>query len=84
MHYHWKQAAAKEKERNYIEQCTSTRKRSTTLTVVALNKEKTIFLVSLYLLNLRDLFGVGTKLKESVFKNNNPINSTITATTRIC
>ena len=32
--------------------------------------------------SLRDLLGVWTKLKESIFKNNNKINSTIT--TRIC
>ena len=36
----------------------------------------------LNLVNLRDLFGVGTKLKESIFKNNNQINSTVT--TRRC
>ena len=29
----------------------------------------------------RDLFGVGTKLKESIFKNNNQINSTVTTRT---
>ena len=28
------------------------------------------------LVNLRDLFGIGTKLKESIFKNNNQIIST--------
>ena len=32
----------------------------------------------LNLVNLSDLFGVGRKLKESVFKNNNQINSTVT------
>ena len=32
--------------------------------------------------SLRDLLGVWTKLKESIFKNNNQINSTIT--TRTC
>ena len=26
----------------------------------------------------RNLFGVGTKLKESIFKSNNQINSTVT------
>ena len=30
----------------------------------------------LNLVSLRDLFGVGTKLKESIFKKNNQINST--------
>ena len=33
--------------------------------------------------NLRDFLVVGTKLKESVFKNNNQINSTVTTTTWI-
>ena len=28
-------------------------------------------------MKLRDLFGVGKKLKESIFKNNNQINSTV-------
>ena len=31
----------------------------------------------------RDLFGVGTKLKESIFKSNNQINSTVTTRKRI-
>ena len=29
-------------------------------------------------MNLRDLFGVGTKLKESIIKNNNQISFTVT------
>ena len=33
-------------------------------------------------MNLRDLFGVGTKLKNDIFKNNNQISSTVT--TRTC
>ena len=35
----------------------------------------------LNLLNLRDLFGVGTNLNESIFKSNNQINSTVTTRT---
>ena len=35
----------------------------------------------LNLVNLRDLFGVGTKLKENIFKNNNLISSTATTRT---
>ena len=31
--------------------------------------------------NLRDLFGVGTKLKENIFKNINQMNSTVTTRT---
>ena len=37
----------------------------------------------LNLVNLRDLSGVGTKLKETIFNNNNQINSTVTARTRV-
>ena len=37
----------------------------------------------LNLVNLRDLFGVGTKLKERIFKNNNQMNSTLTTRTWI-
>ena len=33
------------------------------------------------LVNQRDLFGLGTKLKESVFKNNNQINSIVATRT---
>ena len=29
-------------------------------------------------MNLRDLYGVGTKLKNNIFKNNNQINSVVT------
>ena len=32
-------------------------------------------------MNLRDLLGVGTELKESIFKNRNQINSTVTTRT---
>ena len=32
-------------------------------------------------MNLRDFFGVGTKLKESIFKSNSQINSTVTIRT---
>ena len=35
----------------------------------------------LNLVNLRDLFGVRKKLKESIFKNNNQISSTLTTRT---
>ena len=35
----------------------------------------------LNLVKLRDLFGVGKKLKESIFKNNNQISSTLTTKT---
>ena len=38
-------------------------------------------LLLLNFLNLRDLFGVWTKLKESIFKNNNQFNSTVTTRT---
>ena len=37
--------------------------------------------LSLNLVNLRDLFCVGTKLKESIWKNKNQINSTVTIRT---
>ena len=37
----------------------------------------------LNLVNLRDLCGVGTKLKESIFENNNQINSTVTTRTLV-
>ena len=33
------------------------------------------------LVNLRDLFGLGTKLKESAFKNNNQVNSIVATRT---
>ena len=35
----------------------------------------------LSLVNLRDFLGVRAKLKESIFKNNNQINSIVTAKT---
>ena len=38
-------------------------------------------LLLLNFLNLRDLFDVWIKLKESIFKNNNQINSTVTTRT---
>ena len=38
-------------------------------------------LILLNFLNLRDLFGVWIKLKESIFKNNHQINSTVTTRT---
>ena len=57
----------KKKECDHFEQRTSSKKSSATLTVVCLNY-----------LNLRDLFGVWIKLKESIFKNNHQINSTVT------
>ena len=37
--------------------------------------------LTLNLVNLRDLFGVRTKFKESIFKNNNQINYTVTTRT---
>ena len=40
-------------------------------------------LLLLNFLNLRDLLGVWTKLKESIFKNNNQINSTVTRRTGV-
>ena len=58
------------KECDHFEQRTSSKKSSATLTVVCLNY-----------LNLRDLFGVWIKLKESIFKNNHQINSTVTTRT---
>ena len=60
----------KKKECDHFEQRTSSKKSSATLTVVCLNY-----------LNLRDLFGVWIKLKESIFKNNHQINSTVTTRT---
>ena len=35
----------------------------------------------LQLVNQRDLFAVGTKLKKNIFKNKNQINSTVTTKT---
>ena len=35
----------------------------------------------LNLVNLRDMFDVGAKLKENIFKNSNPISSTVTTRT---
>ena len=70
MHYRWEETAAKKKECDHFEQRTSSKKSSATLTVVCLNY-----------LNLRDLFGVWIKLKESIFKNNHQINSTVTTRT---
>ena len=40
-------------------------------------------LLLLNFLNLRDLFGIWRKLKESIFKNSNQINSTVTTRTLI-
>ena len=40
-------------------------------------------LLLLNFLNLRDLLGVWIKLKESIFKNNNQINSTVTRRTGV-
>ena len=51
--------------------------------MVALNNNRTVFIAFLYLLNLRNLIDVGMKLKESVLKNNNQINCTVTIRTRI-
>ena len=51
--------------------------------MVALNNNRTVFIVFLYLLNLRNLLDVGIKLKESVFKSSNQINCTVTIRTRI-
>ena len=39
--------------------------------------------VNLCLVNLRDLFGVAAKLKESIFKNNNETNYTVTTKTSV-
>ena len=39
--------------------------------------------VNLCLVNLRDLFGVAAKLKESIFKNNNETNYNVTTKTSV-
>ena len=74
MHYHWGQAAAK-KERDLFEQRTSSKKSSVTLVITTAEWFIQLFL---NLVNLKGLFDVGTKLKGSISKINNQINSTVT------
>ena len=53
-------------------------KSSVTLTVGSWNKCKAVYIASY---DLRDFHGVAAKLKESIFKNNNQIKSTVTTRT---
>ena len=51
--------------------------------MVGWNDSSTIYMLLLNLVNLRDLFGVVTKLKKTIFKKNNQISSTITVKTLV-
>ena len=53
-------------------------KSSVTFSAVDQNGSSAAYIASLNLVNLRDLFGVKIKLKESIFKNKNQINFTVT------
>ena len=77
MHYWCGQTAAK-KECGYFEQRTSSKKAVQLWQWLAWTTTERCTLLLLNFLNVRDLFGVWSKLKESIFKNNNQINFTVT------
>ena len=69
MHYHWGQTAAKKKKKRGH--------------FGWLERQWAVYIASYESCQPnRDLFSVGTKLKESIFKDNSQINSTVT--TRTC
>ena len=80
MHYCWGQKAAK-KECEHLGQSTSSKISSATWQWLVWTTGERCTLLLLNFLNLRDLFGVWRKLKESIFKNSNQINSTVTPRT---
>ena len=82
MHYCWGQKAAK-KECEHLGQSTSSKISSATWQWLVWTTGERCTLLLLNFLNLRDLFGVWRKLKESIFKNSNQINSTVTTRTLI-
>ena len=73
----------KKKERGHFEQRISSKKAVSLLKRLVRTTAGQFRYLLLNLVNLRDLFGVGKKLKETIFNNNNQINSTFTARTRV-
>ena len=74
----WGQTATKERNVTTLNSGHQAKESSANLIVVVWNCNKACTLFILNLLNLRDLFGVSTKLKEIIFKNNHQMNSTVT------
>ena len=82
MHYHWGQTAKKKRNVATLTSAADTKRKSSVTCLVSQNdsREENIRPSESCQPN-RDFFGVGTKLKKSIFKNNNQINSTVTTRT---
>ena len=83
MHYNWQQTVSKEKNvaTLYITHYAITQKTAQLWQWLVRTITGQFTQVLLNLVNLRDFLCVGTKLKESIFKNNNQINSNVTTRT---
>ena len=78
----WGQTAAKKKERGHFEErSTHQAKKQCNLCCWLVRQQGGYIASSKSCQSNRDSFGVGTKLKESIFKNNSQINSTVTTRT---
>ena len=71
------------KECEHFRQRRSSKKRSANWQCLVWTTTERCTLLFLNFMNLRDLFGVWRKLKESIFKNSNQISSTVTTRTGI-
>ena len=68
----------KKKKRGRFEQRTSSKKE---MQLWRWNDSRAVYIVSSESCEPKSFFGVGTKLKECIFKNNNQISSTVTTRT---
>ena len=85
MHYHWGQTAKKKRNVATLTSAAHTKRKSSVTCLVSQNDSRAENIApSESCQPNRNLFGVGTKLKESIFKNINQINSTVTTRTWVC
>ena len=78
MHYCWGQTAVKKRNVDTLDSAHQSKKAVQLWQWLVWTTTEWCTLLLLNFLNLRDLFDVWIKLKESIFKNNNQINSTVT------
>ena len=82
IHYRWGQKVAKKTNVVTLNSAAHIKQKSCVTSRTGQNDSRRLYIASSESRQPnRNLFGVGTKLKESIFKSNNQINSTVTTRT---